>query len=269
MTQGQFSIAGCVAVVTGATRGIGRATAEVLGDAGARVVVVGRSSRAQPSAQMAGTVEDVVDELAARGIEAIGVAADLADPDQTAVIATRTLERFGRCDVLVNNAAYTTNAPLLDIPPHRWATAFRVQVGAPQQLVQAFVPGMLERGSGRVINVSSGASQSLMPYLSLYGTSKLAMERWNEFCHAELGGRGVTFNTLRVSELVRSEGFLKVLERQGEMVATGARGMAATMDPLECGDFVRFMVLQPDEWSGHTVTFQDLRDLGKQPGPHA
>src|SRR5262249_36992398 len=99
-----FTLDGAVAIVTGATRGIGRATAEVLGGAGAHVVVVGRSTRERPHRFSPGTVDDVAAELGAAGIDVLGVPADLTDPARVATIVDRTLEWRGRCDVLVNNA---------------------------------------------------------------------------------------------------------------------------------------------------------------------
>jgi citronellol/citronellal dehydrogenase len=261
MSDDHFSLDGAVAVVTGGTRGIGLATAGVLGRAGAHVVVVGRSTREHPHPLTPGTVEDAVDELRAAGIDALGVAADLTDPAQVPTIAEQTLAWRGRCDVLVNNAAYTSHGPVLQIPPRRWQMGFQVQVGAPLQLCQAFVPGMIERGRGRVVNVSSGASQSLLAGLAVYAVSKLAMERWSEYMDLELGGQGVSFNTLRIDQLVATEGWKLALERQGEDVATGGKGISEFVSPLECAEFIAWMVDQPVSWSGQTVGFEDLRSM--------
>ncbi|HUZ09832.1 MAG TPA: SDR family oxidoreductase [Acidimicrobiales bacterium] len=262
-----FDLADAVAVVTGATRGIGRAVAEALGRAGTRVVVVGRTGDQAPHPTLPGTVESVVAELAAEGVEARGVQADLSDPDATKRIVDETLLAFDRCDVLVNNAAFTSNGPVLEIPWRRWQTAFRLQVVAPMQLCQAFVPAMLQRGSGRVLNVSSGTSQALTPNLALYSTSKLAMERWNEYLHLELGGGGVSFNTLRVDRLVATEGWRHVLETQGEEIATGGAGLAALVTPSQAAEHVLWMLGQPAEWSGQTVGFEDVSRLGGPPTP--
>jgi gluconate 5-dehydrogenase len=263
MTDDRFSVAGTVAVVTGGTRGIGRAVAGLLAQAGAHVVVVGRATRDNPHRYSPGTVEDTVDELAAEGAEVLGVSADLADPAGVARVIDETMAWKGRCDVLVNNAAYTSNGPILDIPARRWQSAFHVQVTGPLSMCQAFVPGMLERGTGRVLNVSSGASQGLMSGLALYSVSKLAMERWTEYMELELGGRGVSFNTLRVDQLVPTEGWQLTYDLMGEDVATGGKGMSETVSPLECGEFMMWMLAQPAGWTGQTVGFDDIRRLQK------
>ena len=257
-----MTLDGSVVVVTGATRGIGRATAFTLGRAGAAVVVVGRSGQDAPDPRLPGTVEEVAAALGAAGVDALPVQADLNDPDATQQIVERTLGWQGRCDVLVNNAAYTSNGPVMQVPWRRWQTAFRIQVVAPLQLCHGFVPGMLERGHGQVINVSSGASQSLTPNLGLYSTSKLAMERWSEYMELEVGGKGVSFNTLRVDRIVATEGFQYVMETQGEDVATGGQGMAAVMSPEEAAAHLLWMATRPAAWTGNTVGFADIAALG-------
>jgi citronellol/citronellal dehydrogenase len=259
---GAESLDGAVVVVTGSTRGIGRATAMALGRAGASVVVVGRSGRDAPGARLPGTVEEVVAALGAEGADSLPVQADLNDPDATQQIVERTLGWRGRCDVLVNNAAYTSNGPVMQVPWRRWQTAFRIQVVAPLQLCHGFVPGMLERGRGRVINVSSGASQSLTPNLALYSTSKLAMERWTDYMELEVGGRSVSFNTLRVDRIVATEGFEYVRETQGEEVATGGQGMEAVMSSEEAAAHLLWMAGRPTTWTGNTVGFADIAELG-------
>jgi NAD(P)-dependent dehydrogenase (short-subunit alcohol dehydrogenase family) len=265
MTEDHFSVAGTVAVVTGGTRGIGRAVAGLLGQAGAHIVVVGRATRDNPHQYSPGTVEDTVEELSADGVDVLGISADLSDPAGVARIIEETMAWKGRCDVLVNNAAYTSNGPILDIPARRWQSAFHVQVTAPLQMCQAFLPGMFERGAGRVLNVSSGASQSLTGGLALYSVSKLAMERWNEYMQLELGGRGVSFNTLRVDQLVPTEGWKLTYDLRGEDVATGGKGLSEMVSPLECGEFMMWMLTQPASWTGQTVGFHDLRRLQRAP----
>jgi citronellol/citronellal dehydrogenase len=258
---------GTVAVVTGATRGIGRATASALGRAGARLVVVGRSGRASGHHTLPGSVEQAVDELAGEGVEALAVQADLSDPDQTQMIVERALSWHGRCDILVNNAAFTANGPIMTVPWRRWQTAFRVQVVAPLQLCQGFIPGMLERGVGRVVNISSGSATSLTPQLAVYSTSKLAMERWADYLNLELSGSGIATNTLRVDRIVATEGFRHVLDTQGEEVATGGQGLAGVMSPEAAAEHVLWMVFKPTSWTGHTLGFEDIAAAGGPPVP--
>src|SRR5262245_59504172 len=159
--EDRFDLTDAVTVITGATRGIGREAALTFGRAGAKVVIVGRTTDDSPHQVLAGTLESVLAELHGEGIDARSLQADLLDEDQTQSIVDRTLEWYGRCDVLVNNAAYTSNGPILQVPWGRWQKGMRVHVTAPLQLVQGFVPGMLERGSGRVVNVSSSAAAAL------------------------------------------------------------------------------------------------------------
>ncbi|MDQ1361308.1 MAG: hypothetical protein QOJ44_1685 [Acidimicrobiaceae bacterium] len=267
-TQGAtLDLDGAVTVVTGATRGIGKEVAAAVGRAGARVVLVGRTDQHTPQAKLPGTLEEVAGQLADEGIEARTVQADLSDADATQRVVRDTLAWYGRCDVLINNAAFTSNGPMFEIPWRRWQTAFRLQVVAPLQLCQGFVPGMLECGTGRVINVSSGASQALTPNLALYSVSKLAMEHWGEYLHLEAGGHGVSFNTLRIDRLVGTEGFHYVLETQGEEIATAGNGMASVMTSAQAAEHFLWMLAQPAEWSGHTVGFEDITALGGPPTP--
>jgi NAD(P)-dependent dehydrogenase (short-subunit alcohol dehydrogenase family) len=264
---GELELRDAVAVVTGATRGIGRAAAHALGRAGARIVLVGRTGHEAPNALLPGTLQEAAALMAGEGIDVRTVQADLADPDATARIVDDTLAWHGRCDVLVNNAAFTSNGPIMQIPWRRWQTAFRLQVVAPLQLCQGFVPGMLERGAGRVLNVSSAASVALTPNLANYSVSKQAMERWNEYMDLEVGRRGVSFNSLRVDRLVVSEGFRYVLETQGEDIATGGQGLSQAMTSEQAAEHIMWMLRQPSAWSGRTVGFQDITDLGGPPTP--
>lgn len=258
---------GAVVVVTGATRGIGRHVALGAADLGATVVVAGRTSRAHRNPVLTGTVEDTVDELIARGVPALGVQADLSDEDGTQRIVDRTLESFGRCDVLVNNAAYTYNGTVLGIPSRRWERGFRVQVTAPLQLCQGFVPGMVDRGSGLVVNVSSGASQHITPGLALYQTTKLAMERWSQHLAADLSGTGVAVNALQVDRVVATEGWHHILETRGRELAMGGSHDAEVMAPELAASHILWMLDRPATWTGQVVCFDDITALGGPPAP--
>lgn len=262
-SQQEFPLEGSVAVVTGATRGIGRGAARALGLGGAKIVVVGRSTDANPNQRLPGTVDEAAAALRAEGIEALPVRADLSNPDDAKGVVDRTLAEFGRCDILVNNAAFTSNGPLMEIPPRRWINAFRVAVESPLQMIQGFVPGMLERGGGRVLNVSSNSSRQRYPGLALYSVSKAAMEHLGEFLELEVGGRGVTFNTLRVDRVVPSEGWRFVNETQGSDIATSGRTGEPPMVSVErCAEIIRWLVTRPSDWTGHNVGFEEIAALG-------
>lgn len=261
-----FDMSDVVVVVTGATRGIGKEVALAAGRAGGRVVIVGRTRDESPNPVLPGTLESVTAELEAEGIEARFVQADLTDELATQAVVDRTLEWYGRCDVLINNAAFTSNGPILEVPWRRWQKAFRTQVVAPLQLVQGLVDSMLERGSGRVVNVSSEASETLAPGLSLYSVSKQAMDRWNDYLHLELGGRGVSFNVYHIDRVVKTEGWHHVRDTQGEEVATMGAKVTEAITPATAAAQLLWMVRQPASWSGERVGCGDIEALG---GPAA
>jgi NAD(P)-dependent dehydrogenase (short-subunit alcohol dehydrogenase family) len=257
----ELDLDGAVCVVTGATRGIGRAAALALGRSGGHVVVVGRSTTERPDSFAPGTLEEVVAQLGAEGIPALAVQADLTDPAGADVVVERTLDWRGRCDVLVNNAAYTSNGPILQVPPRRWQTGFQMQVTTPLQLCQAFVPGMLERRRGRVLNVGTRAARELIENLPLYGTTKTAQEQLTHWLDFELGGRGVSFNVFRIESVVTTEGWHVVLEHQGEEIATGSHTSTELVTPEECAEIIEWMVRRPASWSGEALEIAEARVL--------
>ena len=180
-----------VAIVTGAGRGIGRATAALLAREGADVACVARTE-----SELAEAAADV----RAAGRRAVQIRADIGDPDAAALIAARAQAALGDVDIVVNNAATVTPiGPAAAVDPDQWARALAVNVVGPMRLTRALLDGMVKRGWGRIVNVSSGiaAAPGSMVGMNAYAASKAALEAHTLNLAAELAGTGVTVNILR------------------------------------------------------------------------
>jgi 3-oxoacyl-[acyl-carrier protein] reductase len=179
---------GEVVVVTGAARGLGRAYALGLAGEGYAVVV---ADLADP--------EPVVDEIESAGGTALGVGVDVADPDSARELADRTLERFGRIDVLVNNAGYMTaivKQPFEDISPQEWDHCMAVNVRGTWLCCRAVVPAMKRQRSGKIVNTSSATVPSGVPGFLHYVSSKAAIIGLTRALALEVGQHGINVNTL-------------------------------------------------------------------------
>ena len=175
------------AVVTGGGRGIGAAVAQALAAAGASVVVTARTRT---------EIEAVAAGLRARGHAAHAVAGDVTSPPSVAALAERALELLGSVDVLVNNAGVARSAPFLKVSLEQWEEVHRVNATGPLLVTQAFLPAMLERGWGRIVNVASVASFIGARYITAYAASKHALTGMTRCLAEELGGTGVTVNSV-------------------------------------------------------------------------
>ncbi len=175
------------ALVTGATSGIGRATAIALAATGRHVAVAGRD-------QARG--EQAVAEIRAAGGRADFVHADLGDAASATRLARDAERVLGRVDVLVNNAGSGAAGPTVDTTEAGFDALFALNVKVPYFLVAALVPGMIERGSGAVVNVSTMVAGFGLDGMALYGSTKAALELLTKAWAAEFGPKGVRVNAV-------------------------------------------------------------------------
>lgn len=210
--MGRFS--GRRAIVTGASRGIGAATARRLAAEGADLVVAARTVDRHD--HLAGSLNETVERCRSYGVDAHAVAVDLTDLDSRLALVPAAVELLGGpIDILVNNAAAAMYGSLLDFPLKRRRLTYEVNVHAPLDLAQLVLPSMLERGEGWIINVSS-ASAKLMagpPFaqghvttIGLYGSSKAALDKITNTLASEVTHRGVRVMTVQPRAAVMSEG---------------------------------------------------------------
>ncbi|MBB1597050.1 SDR family NAD(P)-dependent oxidoreductase [Achromobacter sp. UMC46] len=182
-----FGLAGRVALVTGAARGLGFAIARSLGMAGAEVVVNDLSAEACDAACA---------RLAEDGIKARGAAFDVADGEAVAAAVAR-LEAVGLAiDVLVSNAGNQNRKPVVEMSPAEWQALQNVHVNGAFHCARAVLPGMGKRGFGRIILMSSVAGQATMPNIAAYATAKGAIAAFARALAVEYGASGVTCNAL-------------------------------------------------------------------------
>jgi citronellol/citronellal dehydrogenase len=203
---------GKIAIVTGASRGIGAAIAKRFGAEGAAVAVAARTTEPGQS-PLAGTLGDTVAAITGGGGTALAIPTDLAKPEDRQRLVAETTQRLGAPDILVSNAAVSYFTPVAEFAARRYQLMFAVQVEAPFQLAQLVLPGMLQRGRGWILNVSSIAARhpSLPPgrfagSSTVYGMCKAALERFSTGLAAELYEDNIAVNALSPTLVVPTPG---------------------------------------------------------------
>ncbi len=208
---------GRVAVVTGASRGIGKAIATRFAAEGASVVCLARTLDEGDHAAFEGSLHTTVRAIEAAGGRALALACDVSDPEACERTLTEARNAFGPIDVLVNNAALTYFVPIADMPVSKWLKSFAVNVHGPFFMSRLVLTEMLARQRGSIVNISSGAAigPGRGPYPdaarrggTLYGAEKAALERFTQGLAAEVYHRGVSVTCVSPSLIVATPGVL-------------------------------------------------------------
>lgn len=182
-------LAGRVALVTGATSGIGLAIADALAGAGADVMIGGFG----PADEIAATVADL---KARHGVRVVHSGADMRVPAEIAAMVTRCESDLGGVDILVNNAGVQHVAPVESFPEEKWDLVLAVNLSAAFHAIKAVVPGMKARGWGRIISTASAHSLAASPFKSAYVTAKHGLIGLTKTVALELATHGITANAI-------------------------------------------------------------------------
>ena len=241
-------LAGKVALVTGASRGIGKEIARLFASEGARVACTARTLD-EGTHPLEGSLSTTIAEIAAAGGEAVPIAGDVSTFEECERIVREARGALGPIDVLVNNAALTYFIPVAEFPPAKWLKSFAVNVHGPFFMTRLVLDEMRARKSGAIVNISSGAAigPGRGPYKTaplrggtLYGAEKAALERFTQGLAAEVQADGISVTCVSPSQVVGTPGVLfhKLIPRadvpQAEPVELMAKAaLLLATEPLE------------------------------------
>ena len=214
---------GPTALITGGTSGIGRATARKLAELGVHVIVVGRNAERG---------KKTIDEIQAAGGKADFISSDFQDAASARAVAKRAIELGnGRVDILINNADIYPFGPTHEMTEEQFDRVFSINVKAPYFLVAELAPLMAKRGKGAIVNLSTMAADYGAPGMSLYGSSKAAINLLTKTWAAEYRPSGVRVNAVSPGP-TRTEGTEAMGEGLEQLAAQGPAGRPATPDEI-------------------------------------
>jgi len=239
---------GAVAIVTGASRGVGAATAIELAAAGARVVCAARATDASPQS-IPGTLDATVRTITAAGGIALARPTNLADDRDVIGMVDAAVEQFGRIDILINNAAITFPGDV-ELPMKRFDLIFAVDLRAPVIACQRAIPHMIEHGRGAIVNVSSAAALNYYPGQMGYGMAKAALEHLTVSLAEQLRPHAIPVNTFRIDIPVASEGFVAAMPEVDH---------SDWEPPIVAAEGILWMLRQPATYTGHNTGMARLR----------
>lgn len=259
-----MTLEGRVAIVTGASRGIGADIARYLAKHGASVALAARSVDTSNDERMPGTMREVEESIKQAGGNAISVRTNMRYGEEIEALVARTVEEFGRVDIVVNNAVVVTPGRLETLPERYLDLMWQVSLRGPLQLIQQAIPHMRTAGGGDIINISSGAARfpGPGPYEKtpqgpggadlMYGAVKSALDRATQGLAVELQDDHIKANALSPGGLIRTPG------------TVFARRLDVPEEGYEAADWMGRMAVwicdQPPTYTGHILFDSDMRD---------
>ncbi len=259
-----MSLDGKVAIVTGASRGIGADIARYLAKHGASVVLAARSVDAAVNERMPGTMREVAASITEAGGTALSIGTNMRDPEAIRACVEQTVARFGRLDIVVNNAVVVAPGRFDTIEDRHIELMWQVGLRGPLQLIRAALPHMRAAGGGDIINVSSGAARfpGPGPYADpprgaggadiMYGVIKAGLDRATQGIAMELQDDHIKANSLSPGGLIRTPG------------TVFARGLGVPEGGYEAAEWMGRMAVwiceQPPTYTGNILFDSDFRE---------
>jgi pyridoxal 4-dehydrogenase len=233
-----------VAIVTGAAQGIGKAIAEKLSDEGAAVSIADINEDGAKAA---------ADGLAGDGF---GVRADVSSPDDVQAMVDATVERFGRVDVLVNNAAIVPFIPWDEVDLEHWRTIMSVNLDGPFLAIKAVEKPMREAGYGRIVNIASNTILAGTPNMAAYVAAKGGVLGMTRAFATELGPHGITVNAVAPG-LTESEGVKESPHNEAFGFVEQLQALPGKGQPRQIAPAVAFLASEEAEWVTGTMLVVD------------
>lgn len=246
-TEMNHTLQGRTVLITGASRGLGRAMALELSRAGAVLALHSRHQRGRPD-----RLDQLLVELELAGGAGMTVRADVREPAQVQAMVDQVVARLGRIDVLINNAGvFGGEWGLLDIDPNSWSNILATNLTGPFLTARAALPHMLRARSGVIVNITSGAAQRTGFLNPAYGVSKAGLERLSLALHAEFGAQGLA--CISLSPPVSATEPVRRLYSEQDLAARRAAPPELTATALR-----RLLEQDPMRYSGQVVSVRDL-----------
>lgn len=197
-----------VAIVTGGSRGLGKAIALDLSKQGANVVIAARTEKG--SKELPGTIYETVENIKASGLDALAIRCDVTDEESVNNMVQKTIETFNRIDVLVNNAGVAFYYPIIETPAKRWELVMKVNLLGPFLCSKAVLSQMIKQKSGSIINISSLAAderdEGTVPTGVAYAASKAGLDRMTYGLASEVGKYNIAVNAVKPHKVIDTDG---------------------------------------------------------------